>query len=331
MATTENASPGWKRFDFYLQQLQAALTKAEATENPALSLYQQNIRTPLFMLEALTRLYRDMINKKLFQKLNKRFKEFEDLLGTVDYYDGFSKEFSAKENISVAIKEFIKKQMENKLGELNQMLDDGCWIGYDNKRMKKITSRLSKADWPEEKDDSEGIKKLYSKSINKIVKNVEENKIDFQDVEKDVHELRRELRWLSIYPQALRGLIQMKPTIDPPEYLNKYQTPGIVNSPFNKMPEPGDLKDIIYVNANYFYALSWLIAELGKLKDNGLRIVILKEALLSTQKLSDEEAENQALALCGEAQMTTPDILKRSKEISEQFFSEKIPEQLISN
>jgi hypothetical protein len=263
--------------------------------------------------------------------LNKRFKTFEDLLGAVDYYDGFGKEFSTKENIPAAIKDFIKAQMENKLAELNQVLTDRSWTGHNNKRMKKITSKLSKTDWPNPEDDAAGVRKYYSKSIKRVVKNVEVNKISFRDVEKDVHELRRELRWLSIYPQALRGLIQMKPTVDSPDYLKKYLTTEIVNSPFNKMPEAGDLKDIIYVNANYFYALSWLIAELGKLKDNGLRIVILKEALQSTDKLSGEEGEKQALALCSEGQMTTPDILQRSKEISELFFNEKIPEQLVIN
>jgi hypothetical protein len=331
MGTITIAAAGWQRFDYFLQQVQAAMTKAAATENPALSLYQQNVRTPIFMLEALTRLYSNIFNKKLFEKLNERFKTFEDLLGAVDYYDGFNKDFSTKENIPAKIKEYIIKQMENKLADLNHLLEDRGWITHDNKRMKKINSKLAKADWPGAEDDEAGVRKYYNKSINKVVKNVEINKISFHDVEKDVHELRRELRWLSIYPQALQGLIQMKPTADSPDYLKKYLTTEIVNSPFNKMPEPGDLKDIIYVSADYFYALSWLIAELGKLKDNGLRIVILKEALLATDRLSDEEAGKQALALCGEGQMTTPDILQRAKEISEQFFNERMPEQLVSN
>ena len=329
MNLISSAPTGWQRFDYFLQQLQAALTLAEATDNPALSLYQQNIRTPLFMLEALTRLYRDMHNKRLFENLNERFKSFEDLLGVIDYYEGFNKEFSAKENIPPTVKEFINKQMNNKLTDLNEMLADRSWMGSDNKRMKKITSKLAKADWPNPEDDRAGVRKYYNKSISKVVKNVEINKISFHSVEKDVHELRRELRWLSIYPQALRGLIQMKPTPDSPEFLKKYLTPEIINSPFNKMPGPGDLQDIIYVNAGYFYALSWLIAELGKLKDNGLRIVILKEALQSRSKLSDEEAEKQALVLCGEGQQSTDDILKRAKEISELFFHEKIPERIV--
>ena len=281
------------------------------------------------MLEALTRLYKELHNKKLFEKLNEKFKILEDMLGAVDYYDGFGKEFSVKENIPTAVNDFIKQQMENKLADLNIMLADKSWIGGDNKRMKKITAWLSKAAWLSQEDDSIGIKNYFIKSIDKIVKNVQKNKISFKDVEKDVHELRRELRWLSIYPQALRGLIQMKPTVDSPEYLKKYLTQEIVNSPYNKMPEPGNLQNIIYVDADYFYALSWLIAELGKLKDSGLRIVILKEALQSMNKLSDEDGEKQALALCGEVQMKTADILQKAKAISDQFFNEKIPEHLV--
>jgi len=95
------------------------------------------------------------------------------------------------------------------------------------------------------------------------------------------------------------------------------------------MPEPGDQKNIIYLDADNFYALSWLIAELGKIKDNGLKIVILKEALQSLNKLSDAEAEKQATLLCGEGQLSTQDILQKAKKISMQFFSEKIPEHLV--
>ena len=329
MDIVNNTIVGWQRFDYFLQQLQAAFDKAATTDDPALSLYQQNVRTPLFMLEALTRLYKDIHNKKRFKKFSELFKDFEDRLGAIDYYDGFGKEFSAKDNIPQQVKDFIKTQMENKLTDLRQMLEEKGWTGNDNKRMRKIRSKLQKANWPDEEEDASAIKECYQESIAVIVKNIKKNKISFQNVETDVHELRRELRWLSIYPQALRGLIQMKPSVDSPEYLKKYLTPEIVNSTFNKMPEPSDLKDIIYADADHFYALSWLISELGKLKDNGLRIVVLKEVLQSLNKLTDEEAEKQALALCGEKQMKTADILQKSKEISEQFFMEKILQELV--
>ena len=329
MDTQKNTLPGWQRFDYFLQQLQTAFNKAETTDNPALSLYQQNIRTPLFMLEALTRLYRDMHNKKKFNKLNEVFKIFEDKLGAVDYYDGFAKEFFNSQNISDDIKGFIKSQMGKKLSDLNVLLTGEGWIGSDNKRVRKIYEKLEKADWLGPEEDAAGIKKSYEGSITALIKNIEKSKINFDSVEGDVHELRRELRWLSIYPQALRGLIQMKPSVDSPEYLKKYLTPEIINSPFNKMPEAKVGQPVLYVNADYFYALSWLIAELGKLKDNGLKIVVLKEAVQSLNKISDGDAEQQSLLFCGEGQITTLAILEKAKNASLQFFGERVLEQML--
>ncbi|MEP6700810.1 MAG: hypothetical protein ABJA85_05825, partial [Bacteroidota bacterium] len=113
MSNTNSAAVGWQRFNYFLEQLQAALAKAEITENPALSLYGQNVRTPIFMLEALARVYKNLHDKKLFEKLNEDFKVFEDMLGAVDYYDGFDKEFSANEKIPAAITGFVKRQKEN--------------------------------------------------------------------------------------------------------------------------------------------------------------------------------------------------------------------------
>lgn len=329
MDNKKNTPAGYQRFDYFLQQLQVALNKAMETGNPGLSLYQQNVRTPLFMLESLSRLYRGIHNKKIFSRLNELFKVFEDQLGAVDYYDGFSKDFSGKENISAGIKDFIKAQLESKLSGLNELLREKGWVGEDNKRMLEISMKLKKVDWLQPEEDKAGIRKCYVESIATVIKSVESGKINFDNVEEDVHELRRSLRWLSIYPQALRGLIQMKPSIDSPEYLKKYLTSEIINSPFNKMPEAASWKPVIYVEADNFYALSWLIAELGILKDNGLKIVVLKEAVQSLNKVSNGDAEQQAFLLCGKGQMTTSAIIEKAKNVSLQFFKERVLEQLL--
>lgn len=329
MNSTITSANGLQRFNYFLQQLQAILDKAALSDNPALFIYQQNARTPIFMLEGLSRLYKNIHNKKIFTKLNTRFKELEDLLGAVDYYDGFYKEFTEKKNMPESILDFLKKQKKDKLIALDKQLTDGGWTGQDNKRMQKIAAKLAKADWLNEEDDDAAIVNCYKKDIGSIVKNVQENKIGFTDVEKDVHELRRELRWLSIYPQALRGLMQLSPATGSPDFLKKYLTNEIITSPYNKMPDDSSLQKHILLNTGYFYALSWLIAELGKLKDNGLRLLVLKEALKSLNKMSDAEAEQQALKLSGEGQMTLYEILVQSKKISVQFFAEEIIEHLL--
>lgn len=320
---------GLQRFQYFLQQLQVILSAADNEENPALYFYQQNARTPLFMLEALSRVYRNIHNSKRFIKLQMRFKQLEDLLGAVDYYDGFYKEFTASKAVPDNIITFLLSKKNENLDLLKNILIADKWPGADSTRLKKIQEKLESADWLTETAEGEEIKKYYQKSISHINEHIVDNKINFDDVETDVHELRRELRWLSIYPQALRGLMQLVPTAESPGYLDKYLTGEVINSPFNKMPDGSALKYHIHLSQNYFYALSWLIAELGKLKDSGLRILVVTEALMHIKKINRKQAEIESLEMLGDGQMPLEQILVKAKKLSELFFSEKIIDHLV--
>ncbi|MBI1783120.1 MAG: hypothetical protein HYR66_17405, partial [Sphingobacteriales bacterium] len=320
---------GLQRYQYFLQQLQIILSAAGKEDNSTLYFYQQNARTPLFMLEALSRIYRNIHNSKRFTKLQIRFKQLEDMLGAVDYYDGFYKEFSASKAVPDDIITFLLSKRDENLDILRNVLNADKWLGEESKRLKKIQKKLESADWLTETAEGEEIKQYYAKSVSDINEHIKDNKINFDDVETDVHELRRELRWLSIYPQALRGLMQLTPTTDSPEYLNKYLTDEVKNSSFNKMPDGSGLNYHIQLSQNYFYALSWLIAELGKLKDTGLRILVVTEALMHIKKLNRKQAEVEALELLGDGQMSLEQILVKAKKLSEIFFSEKIIDHLL--
>jgi len=322
--------PGKARFLYFLNQVQNALQKAEDSENTALFIYKENIRTPFFMLEALTRLYKKMQDKKQFKKLNVRFKELEDLLGAIDFYDAFHKEFLEHKNMPKPVIGYLKNKMDEKVKALNEILKKEKWIGKKNKRIEKIIKKLDKIDWPGEEEDTMELLDIYRYYIHKISQKYQGNFI-FKDIETDVHELRRKLRWLSIYPQALRGLIQFKEDNTSQDFLNKYLTPEIVNSPYNVMPEGNALQDHILINKNYFYALSWMIDALGTLKDNGLTVMALEESLRSVYNIHSPEAEQLAYAMCDNSQMKIPEILSRSQEIAKVFFEENILENLISD
>ena len=321
--------PGKARFLYFLNQVQNTLHKAEESERPALLIYKENIRTPFFMLEALTRLYKKMQDKKKFKKLNVRFKEIEDLLGAIDFYDAFHKEFITHKNMPEPITDYLKNKMDEKVKALNNLLKKEKWIGKNNKRIEKIIKKLDKIDWPGEEEDTMEILDIYRYYIHKISRNYKSN-LTFKDIETDVHELRRELRWLSIYPQALRGLIQFKENDELQDFLNKYLTPEIVNSPYNVMPDGSALQNHILINKNYFYALSWMIDALGTLKDNGLTIMALEESLRSVYNITSG-TEQLAYSMCDNAQMKIPEILIRSQQIAKTFFEENILENLISD
>ena len=56
---------GPARFLYYLTKLQSLFDKAAKQKNPALWLYNNDARTPLFMLEGLAKMYISINNKSL--------------------------------------------------------------------------------------------------------------------------------------------------------------------------------------------------------------------------------------------------------------------------
>ena len=198
---------GQLRFEFYLNQLETLLINSSKQKNPGLWLYQNNARTPLFMLEGLAKMYSGIHNKKKFEKLKVHFKLLEDTIGQIDYYDAFAKEMLANKKIPATVTNYLQAQSREKIQSLNEILTEKEWLGDDNTRIKKIRKKLGKADWQDEKEDVKSIQEFYITAINKILEFINEKNFHFTNIENDVHEFRRMLRWLSIYPQVLRGCI----------------------------------------------------------------------------------------------------------------------------
>ena len=106
---------GKARFDYQLNKVNALLSEAKNQENPALWLFLHDLRTPMFMLESLSKMYAQLHNKPFFTEINERFKEIEDVLGAIDYYAAFLREFHADERIPATVKIIWKVKPEKKL------------------------------------------------------------------------------------------------------------------------------------------------------------------------------------------------------------------------
>ena len=320
---------GQARFDLFLAQFQMLLDKAGKQKNPALWLYQNNARTPLFMLEGLAKLYAGIHNKKKFTKLKAHFKLLEDAIGQIDYYDAFAKEFAGNKKIPATVVSYLQAQAREKIQSLNEILTEKDWIGAGKSRMEKIRKKLKKADWLDEPKDVEGIRDFYFSSINGILEFSNQKNFHFENVEKDVHELRRMLRWLSIYPQALKGCIQLSQSKKSPAYLSKYLTKAITGSPYNVMPDAGDLRYFLLLDKTRFYALSWMISELGNLKDSGLRLEVIKEALIQSGSTNEKAALIKARSFLGNRQLTEQQVLDQAEAILKTFCKEQNLESLV--
>ena len=121
-------NPTFNPFLFYSNQLQALFAQASKQKNPAMWLYANNARTPLFMLEALTKLHDAAFDEKLFNKWNKRLKKIEDALGQMDYYVEFEKEFKINKKIPKEVIAFLNSAVIASAESLNQRLINKGWL-----------------------------------------------------------------------------------------------------------------------------------------------------------------------------------------------------------
>ena len=320
---------GASRFEYFLYKLQLLLDKASKQKNPALWLYKHDARTPIFMLEGLAKMYACIHNKKKFTKLKEHFKLLEDTLGAIDYYDTIAKDISINKKIPESVTTYLQAQTREKIQNLNEILVEKGWLLPDNNRIQKIQKKLAEAEWLKEENEVKAINEFYGKAIYSISEFVQTTACNFDNIEADVHELRRKLRWLSIYPQAMRGCIQLGLNKSVPKYLSKYLTKEITTSTFNKLPEAGDAKNILLLEQNHFYAVSWMIAQLGVIKDKGLHIVAVKEALQQTSDLEDIVAFKKTYQLLGSKQIKLNELLMEAAAICKTFFDEQILEHLV--
>lgn len=315
------------RFIFYLNQIEDLMNKAAADPDPAMWLFRNNGRTPFFMLEALSRVYAGIQNPKRFEKLKTHFKLIEDGLGAIDYHNSLLVAFEADRNIPEDCSGYVRRNLEDATLGVNILLKEEGWIS--GRRIKKIKQKLEDADWMKPEEEVAAITVFYKLAITKIIDFVNKTRYLFDNVEEDVHELRRRLRWLSIYPQAMNGLFQFDTASAPAPYIKKYLTPEIVESPFNKLPShPGDTP-VILLDKNHFLALSWMIARLGEMKDEGLLITGLTEAIKYNPGCSSNEAIAREYSRSGGKQKRMQQILDEAEEITKTFISEKNLEHLI--
>ncbi|MEP7165757.1 MAG: hypothetical protein ABI741_13740 [Ferruginibacter sp.] len=321
---------GLDRFEYYLVKLEDLLLQASAERNPGLWLYSNDARTPIFMLEGLSKLYTGLHNKKRFTRLKEDFKLLEDALGAIDYYDCFAKEFVTKSNIPAGVTDYVQGQAREKIQHLNDLLTQRKWIGEDAVRVIKMRKKLASADWMKDDKEVKAIAAFYKGSIKEIKNFIGETDCKFTEIETQVHAIRRKLRWLSIYPRALQGLIQLTENNVIDDSLHKYLTPETTNSAFNIMPEAGNNRYFLMLEKNYFLALSWMIASLGKLKDNGLRIVVITEALQQVTGIDHDAALAKTYEILGSQHPGLSSILSDASAMCGIYFKEQNLDRLLS-
>ncbi len=310
-----------KRFLIPLQKLSLIISKATSQENIPLAYYQSEARQHFFYLEALCSIYKSISNKKLFKKLQIKFKSLEDQLGKIDYYDSLHKIFSDTKNCPIVFLNQLFQHYQNELNNLNTLLIDGDWTNEKKIEIDKIINQLNKVNWLDPEKEKKAVSKALLKEIKSILKDYKSEKINFDKIEEGVHEFRRKIRWISISAQALNGLIQLKKD-EKTSNFKKYLTKKVMDSPFNKLPKNKADLDAIEFSESAFYALSWLIAESGNLKDQGLELICMEKLIKETNFIHDVKAITEINKFTPNVKLSLKEIKTKMKNLADTFIYE---------
>ena len=318
----ESSFEGLKRFKLQINKLENLLALAAQSKTPALTLYQSAARPIVFNLEALSRIYKNLHNKKRFERMLLAFKVLEDQLGKIDYYSAYIKEFTTQENFPEVLLQNLIAHYQQELENLDAILTNEQWIDEHQTKLNTVKIELENADWKVAEKDRKKIVQFLIEEINEIEEEYKTGVLNFNDLEHGVHEFRRQIRWISIYALVLEGLIQLKPAkVIEPE-LERYLTKETINSPFNKLPEIKEGVQPIYLTSSYFYALSWLIAKGGDLKDEGLRIICLETIIKETAFVDDSKIKETTKILAINNHQSPSKIKEEMKILADYFMLE---------
>jgi hypothetical protein len=312
-------------FQQHLTLFESLLAKASKQKNPTIWLYKNNARTTLFMLESLARLFKTLHNKKRFTKMQDIFKRLEDGLGAIDFYENILAYCKTNKAVPKNIVSYLQEVNDSNCDALNSYIADVFF--ENNKTMSTMKQKLESADWQDETQTSNAIEKYYAAQILKINIWWKEHPKGMETMEEGVHELRRKLRWLSILPQALNGKIQLDTTVKKTASIEKYLTKEVIKSPFNKLPTKGKLQSVAMLNQHAFLAISWMIAELGNIKDQGQTQEELAN-IYAAVHLQKPESSKLITDKYIDGLIPIKVLLQQANKIATTFFKEKILESL---
>lgn len=281
-------------FQLYLEQFGTLAAKAKRRPDKGMYLYRNGLRTVLFQLEALCRLFRNSGDKRFFDMWYKEFKALEDTLGAMEYHESVFNEFNEYASWKKTARELYGKRFDEEAAFFSDVLQshrwlDGAWI--------KAFAAEAEEHLPPAAQTNDFIAREIIKEWEKVLTKLEDGSLDMMHVESGIHELRRRVRWISIYTGALQGRIALHhmPISDRWKH---YCAKNILELPYNQLMPAH--QEAIYIQPQHFYALSWLVLKLGEWKDVGLRAEAL-HTLLEQSGKADKKAEAAFLKACSVA------------------------------
>lgn len=306
----------------YMNELTELFSAAKQASDPALFLCRHPARTSLFMAESVARLLHEVYQTKKTARALKLFKKLEDSLGEIDDHDQWLKQFSKVKDIKKEQLAYFSARRDKALERLNKKLSRRDFYG---RRFKELALKLD-VDFNDTRLIA-ALEKAIRREAALCLKFYESCAGSFSSMELQVHELRRKLRWLSIYAQSLRGIIVLKTCREKHGWEKEFITKREKESPYNQLTVRRNLQRHIVFDRNVFYALGFVVRELGRIKDKGMKIEVFAEMLRKTRKPAD--AEREAVKQLGLPYTLAGQLQKADRLLAGFFVREQVYQKLL--
>jgi|CXWL01.1.fsa_nt_gi hypothetical protein len=282
---------------------------------------KEDVRKSLFALEAQLRLYRTKFGKRAEGPLAK-VKQLEDALGAWGLNKDLQKQVAGKKFPPPVVQHLVAQDAHLRT-EVKKILQ-GEWLPDAENRaqipaLNKMLRGFRGAKWGTYAEDQAYLRKEIAAHISKI----EAFKVDFNDLQGGIHELRRMIRWVAMYMDTMGGAFQLSTKRNPLPHLKKLLNDPEANGPFLKMPAPVREPNPILFSKSLFIANSKLIAGIGKIKDQGEFVEFLSHLFVESGVVkSVKKAEPIVRELLGARQVTHEWVRGQAEKLYTQFLED---------
>ena len=300
------AEKSWSQQIFLneLSHVKAFLKKLREVEESEKLAYilEQDIRRTLFSLEYEAKMLKNF-DKSFFEPLLIDFKAAEDAIGKVSLYASLAKTAKGlNEDKLEKYFESLRDEHGERVLDMMAQLEGVDRVSKEKKEAKdkkvKIRS-LSEIEkelkeykkWLTGPEDREFWSDVIVEDLKRIHKNAKDNEYDNKDIEKGLHELRRDLRGILIQFMLLKNFISYPTRVEIPEnireWLNEMKKKNYPRIDMGGVPT--SVKTSLRIPENLTHLVESLVYEMGSFKDQAEVAIYVDEALSEMKQAEDPE------------------------------------------
>jgi hypothetical protein len=242
----------------------------------------EDLRRYVFLVEGWARLYSRIVPEA--QLVETTFKELEDLLGAVSATKA-NHAYALEHRAPNSVLRLLEREHQAAHAELTELVRTRFSPDGHGRipAVKSAIAALQEAELHDYVADKKAVRQELGRRLDRIAS----TPYDMNDLQGGLHELRRQLRWFPIFAEALNGLVQLDPTLNPVKAYEPFLTRKLSTSKYLDLPNDDREVGAFLVSKSLYTALMQLTLDLGALKDAGEPFERLVHALVEVGTAKD--------------------------------------------